>query len=147
MNFYLKKHLCLRAWCLSTLVICITGNAYAALNDATSIFPMTLKSAIKRTLANNPQLHEFNFKQQMITSEAKTAALKPGFALGVEVENFLGSGEIAGIKGVELTLTLSSVIEMGDKIQARINVTDVKRQMLVVEKQVQASLYSPGVAT
>jgi cobalt-zinc-cadmium efflux system outer membrane protein len=138
MNFYLKKHLCLRAWCLSTLVICITGNAYAALNDATSVFPMTLESAIKRTLANNPQLHEFNFKQQMITSEAKTAALKPGFALGVEVENFLGSGEIAGIKDVELTLTLSSVIEMGDKIQARINVTDVKRQMLVVEKQVRS---------
>jgi cobalt-zinc-cadmium efflux system outer membrane protein len=138
MNFYLKKHLCLRAWCLSTLVICITGNAYAALNEATSVFPMTLKSAIKRTLANNPQLHEFNFKQQIITGEAKTAALKPGFALGVEVENFLGSGEVAGIKDVELTLTLSSVIEMGDKIHARINVTDVKRQMLVVEKQVRS---------
>lgn len=135
---FFKKHLCLRAWCLSTLMMCITSNAYAAVNDANSAFAMTLESAIKRTLANNPLLHEFDFKQQIMTGEAKTAALKPGFALGVEVENFLGSGEVSGIKELELTLSLSSVIEMGDKIHARINVTDVKRQMLVVEKQVRS---------
>lgn len=133
---FFRKHPCLRAWCLSTLVICITGNAYAALNDPSSAFPMTLESAIKRTLANNPQLHEFDFKQKIMTGEAKTAALKPSYALGVELENFFGSGEVSGIKDMELTLTLSSVIEMGDKIHARINVSDVKHQMLVVEKQV-----------
>jgi cobalt-zinc-cadmium efflux system outer membrane protein len=56
--------------------------------------------------------------------------------VGVEAENFLGSGQVSGIKDLEVTLTLSSVIEMGDKIHARINVSNVKRQMLVAEKQV-----------
>ncbi|WP_039988328.1 TolC family protein [Paraglaciecola arctica] len=118
--------------------MCFTSNAYAALNDADNTFPMTLESAIKRTLANNPQLHEFDFRQQVITGEAKTAALKPGYVMGVEVENFLGSGEVAGIKDMDLTLTLSSVIEMGNKIHARKNVLDIKRQMLDVEKQVRS---------
>ncbi|GAC17150.1 hypothetical protein GARC_0168 [Paraglaciecola arctica BSs20135] len=120
------------------MVMCFTSNAYAALNDADNTFPMTLESAIKRTLANNPQLHEFDFRQQVITGEAKTAALKPGYVMGVEVENFLGSGEVAGIKDMDLTLTLSSVIEMGNKIHARKNVLDIKRQMLDVEKQVRS---------
>jgi cobalt-zinc-cadmium efflux system outer membrane protein len=52
----------------------------------------------------------------VIAGEAKTAALRLGYAVGVEVENFLGSGDVSGIKDVELTITLSSVIEMGDKL-------------------------------
>ena len=71
-----------------------------------------------------------------MVGEAKTAALKPAYTLGVEVENFFGSGEVAGIQDLELTLTLSSVIEMGDKIHARKNISDLKGQMLVVQKQV-----------
>jgi cobalt-zinc-cadmium efflux system outer membrane protein len=135
---FFKKHRCLRAWCFSTLVMCFTSNAYSALNDANSTFPITLESAIKRTLVNNPQLHEFNFSQKMVAGEAKTAALNPGYAVGVEVENFLGSGEVSGIKDMELTLTLSSVIELGDKIHARKKVWDLKRQTLVVEKQLRS---------
>jgi cobalt-zinc-cadmium efflux system outer membrane protein len=135
---FFKKHLCLWALGLSTLVLCNASNANTALNDLNSNFPITLESAIKRTLANNPQLHEFDFKQQVITGEAKTAALKPGYAVGVEAENFLGSGDVSGIQNLELTLTLSSVIELGDKIHARTNVSNLKRQMLVVEKQLRS---------
>jgi len=118
--------------------MCLSGNTYAALNAANNGFPVTLETAIKRTIANNPQLYEFDFKQKIIAGEAKTAALKPGYAVGVEVENFLGSGAVSGIKEMELTLTLSSVIEMGDKLDARKNVSKVKRQMLVVEKQLRS---------
>ena len=135
---FFKMHLCLRAWCLGTLVMCISGNVYAAINDANNAFPMTLESAIKRTLVNNPQLHEFDFKQKVIAGEAKTAALKPSYAVGVEMENFLGRGEVSGVKDLELTLTLSSVIELGDKIHARKNVWDVKRQMVNVQKKVRS---------
>jgi cobalt-zinc-cadmium efflux system outer membrane protein len=56
------------------LLSCISSNTYAALNTAITInntistniekntFPLTLNSAIKRTLVNNPQLHEFDFR-------------------------------------------------------------------------------------
>jgi cobalt-zinc-cadmium efflux system outer membrane protein len=72
--------------------------------------PITLDRAIKRTLANAPYWHEFNFKQQALEGELKTAALKPALNAGIELENFLGTGEVSGIKDTELTLTLSSVI-------------------------------------
>jgi cobalt-zinc-cadmium efflux system outer membrane protein len=143
----LKKRSRLRAWGLISLLTCTSSSAYAVLNIAntTSVvdsanavkkaFPLTLESAIKRTLINNPQLHEFDFKRQINTGKATTAALEPGYAVGVELENFLGSGDVAGIKNLELTLTLSSVIELGDKLVARKNVSDVKQQMLIVQKQ------------
>ena len=113
----------------------ITINNTNSTNTVKNTFPLTLNTAIKRTLINNPQLHEFDFKQQINTGEAKTAALKSGYVLGVELENFLGSGGVSGIKDLELTLTLSSVIELGDKVAARKNVSDVKQQMLIVQKQ------------
>lgn len=134
-NSFLKKRLCQWAWGCGTLLTCITGNAFAALSLTNSVVPMTLNSAIKRTLTNNPQLHEFDFRQLMASGEAKTAALKPSYVVGVDVENFLGSGEVAGIKALELTLTLSSVIELGGKLHARENVSNVKQQKLLVEKQ------------
>jgi len=142
-----KKHLRLWAWGLISLLTCISSNTHAVLNIANSAntanstntvknnFPLTLNSAIKRTLINNPQLHEFDFKQQINTGEATTAALKPGYALGVELENLLGSGDVSGIKDVELTLTLSSVIELGDKVVARKNVSEVKQQMLMAQRK------------
>ena len=141
---FLKKHPCLWAWGLISLLTCINGNTYAVLNIASAAsntniakntFPLTLKSAIKRTLVNNPQLHEFDIKQQINTGEAKTVALKPGYAVGIELENFLGSGDVSGIKDLELTLTLSSIIELGNKVAVRRNVSDVKQQMLIVQKQ------------
>jgi cobalt-zinc-cadmium efflux system outer membrane protein len=135
---FFKKHLCLRAWYLSTLVMCVSGNAYAVLNVLNSAFPMILKSAIKRALINNPQLHEFNFRQRMIAGEPKAAALRPGYTVEVEVENFLGSGDVSGTKDVEFTINLSSVIEMVDKLHARTNISDVKHQRLVVEKKVRS---------
>jgi cobalt-zinc-cadmium efflux system outer membrane protein len=143
----LKKRPCLWAWGLISLLTCTSSSAYAVLNIAntTSVvnsanaeknaFPLTLESAIKRTLINNPQLHEFDFKQQINIGKATTAALEPSYAVGVELENFLGSGDVAGIKNLELTLTLSSVIELSDKLVARKNVSDVKQQMLIVQKQ------------
>lgn len=55
--------------------------------------------------------------------------------VSVELENFLGSGDVFGIKNLELTLTLSSIIELGNKVAARRNVSDVKQQMVIVQKQ------------
>ncbi|MDP5129824.1 MAG: TolC family protein [Paraglaciecola sp.] len=97
---------------------------------------ITLEGAIKRTLANAPYLHEFTFKKQALEGELKTAALKPELNAGIELENFLGTGEVSGIKDTELTLTLSSVIEFGDKVQARSGFTRAKSQVIEAQKQI-----------
>ncbi|MCF2949273.1 TolC family protein [Paraglaciecola aquimarina] len=96
---------------------------------------ITLQSAIQRTLANSPELHEFTFRQQAIEGEIKTASLKPALNAGIEVENFLGTGEVSGIKDSELTLTLSSVIELGNKLASR--KAFAKAQSTLVEEQKQ----------
>ncbi|KXI29513.1 transporter [Paraglaciecola hydrolytica] len=96
---------------------------------------MTLQSAIQQTLTNSPELHEFTYKQEAIEGEIKTASLKPALNAGIEVENFLGTGEVSGIKGSELTLTLSSVIELGNKLNSR--KAFAKAQFTLVEAQKQ----------
>ncbi|MEQ3652063.1 MAG: TolC family protein [Glaciecola sp.] len=109
--------------------------AFAAMNEYA---PQTiaLESAIKRTMANEPLLYEFSVKQRILEGDTKTASLKPAYSMGVEVENVLGTGEVSGIKDAEVTLTLSSVIELGDKLHARGQVIDVKRNQLAIQRQI-----------
>ena len=97
---------------------------------------LTLEDTIRMTLANNPSLYEFEFKQRVIDGESKTAALKPALSAGVELENLLGTGEVSGIKELEVTLTLSSVLQLNDKPAARLNVLSERRIQQDVEKQI-----------
>ena len=97
---------------------------------------LTLEDTIRMTLANNPSLYEFEFKQRVIDGESKTAALKPALSAGVELENLLGIGEVSGIKELEVTLTLSSVLQLNDKPAARLNVLSERRIQQDVEKQI-----------
>ena len=97
---------------------------------------LTLEDTIRMTLANNPSLYEFEFKHRVIDGESKTAALKPALSAGVELENLLGTGEVSGIKELEVTLTLSSVLQLNDKPAARLNVLSERRIQQDVEKQI-----------
>ena len=97
---------------------------------------LTLEDTIRMTLANNPSLYEFEFKQRVIDGESKTAAFKPALSAGVELENLLGTGEVSGIKELEVTLTLSSVLQLNDKPAARLNVLSERRIQQDVEKQI-----------
>ena len=97
---------------------------------------LTLEDTIRMTLANNPSLYEFEFKQRVIDGESKTAALKPALSAGVELENLLGTGEVSGIKELEVTLTLSSVLQLNDKPAARLNVLSERRIQQDVENQI-----------
>jgi cobalt-zinc-cadmium efflux system outer membrane protein len=133
---FIKEHLYLWVFSVSALVIGAAGNVYALQNEAADAVSITLEQAIKHTLTHNPQLHEFDFKQQIVAGEAKTAALTPGYSLGVELENVMGSGDASGINDAELTLTLSSVIELGDKVNARKGITDAQRQHVLVQRKV-----------
>ena len=55
---------------------------------------------------------------------------------GVELENFLGTGEVSGLKELEVTLTLSSVLQLNDKPAARLNVLSERRIQQDVEKRI-----------
>ncbi|GGY79312.1 cobalt transporter [Cellvibrio zantedeschiae] len=97
---------------------------------------LSLRDAITATLARNPQLSSFQFRRQALEGELQTAGLKPAMRLGTTLENAAGSGDYKGTKGAELTLALSSVIELGDKRDARMGVVTERQQALAVEQRI-----------
>jgi cobalt-zinc-cadmium efflux system outer membrane protein len=134
--FSLKRSMRVCAMGVYSMVIFAYLPVQAQVQNSNEIKPITLESAIKRTLANAPYLHEFTFKQQALEGELKTAALKPELNASIELENFLGTGAVSGIKDTELTLTLSSVIEFGDKIEARTDFASAKSRVIEAQKQI-----------
>ncbi|WP_323844176.1 TolC family protein [Microbulbifer magnicolonia] len=96
---------------------------------------LTLSAAIERTLAQNPELAVFRMRDGALQGRALTAALRPPLALDAELENFAGTG---GARDAELTVSISSVIELGGQRQARIDTVYAARDLLLVDKQVKA---------
>lgn len=99
---------------------------------------LSLATAIERTMQQHPSLQVYTIRQSAIDAEDRTAALSPGYELGFEVENAAGSGEFSGIDGAEFSVSLSSVIEMGDKLAARGAVINEKRAVLLAQQKIQA---------
>lgn len=96
---------------------------------------LTLAEAIDRTLARNPELAVFRLRDAALAGRAQTAALRPALELGAELENFAGEG---GSSEAELTVSLSSVIELGGKRGARVGVVSARRDLLLAEEQAAA---------
>lgn len=99
---------------------------------------LTLNTALKRALEQNPSLKVFDFRNTALTGQLETANLKPAYELGLEAENFSGSDEFSGFDGAELTVSLSSVLEMGDKRTARRSIVSNSRSVLDAQRQVES---------
>jgi len=97
---------------------------------------LELSSAIKRTLGQSPSLRVFKFRNMALKGQKETASLHPAYEVGFEAENFSGSGDFSGSDNVEITVSLSSVIEMGDKRTARVNVVNSSHAQLEAQRQV-----------
>ncbi len=108
--------------------------AHAEATDNT----LTLNTALKRALERNPSLKVFDFRNTALAGQLETANLKPAYELGLEAENFSGSDELSGFGGVELTVSLSSVLEMGDKRAARRGIVSNARSVLDAQRQVES---------
>jgi len=97
---------------------------------------LSLSTAIQRTIGQNPTLKVFEFRQTALRGELETARLKPAYELEFEAENFAGSGNLSGLNGAELTIALSSVIEMGHKQSARIGLVSQSQSALTRQQEV-----------
>lgn len=138
MKFSLSSPVRVHAWVVSMMIVLLTTHTVVvAQTNSTTNREMTLQSAIQRTLTNSPELHEFTYRQQAVEGEIKTASLKPEVTAGIELENFLGTGDVSGTKDTEMTLTLSSVIELGNKLNSRKEFTKAQSTLVEAQKQVQ----------
>ncbi len=122
-------------YAFAVLACCFTSPL--TLQAATQSPALSLEKAIEWTLEKNPRLHQFKFVRQGILGQRETGALSPGYELGLEVENAAGSGAMNGLDAAEVTLSLSSVIELGDKLKSRLSVADAGLDVFEVNRQAQ----------
>jgi cobalt-zinc-cadmium efflux system outer membrane protein len=98
---------------------------------------LTLTQAVAATLARNPDLQASTYELRAAEARITQAGLRPVPELGLELENFAGSGAVRGTDALETTLTLSRVIELGGKRDARITTAGAARDLVNVERQTQ----------
>lgn len=117
---------------LPLLILCVFATPVDAKNTQESL---SLNQAISRTLAENPQLHQFSVKKEGLLGQRTSSDFSPPIHVGIGIENVGGSGELSGINAMETTLALSSVIELGSKRNARISVAEARINALEYHKQ------------
>lgn len=127
----LKTHRAGRQCALLLVLLCLTPASFAQGG-------LTLSEAIRRTLQNNPQLQVFEAKRQMAEGQKRSAGLSPARVVGLESENMLGSGDYQGLDQAEVTLSLSSTLELGGKRDARFALADSRLLQLDAERKAQA---------
>ncbi|WP_226668661.1 TolC family protein [Microbulbifer aggregans] len=118
---------------LPATLLCAGTGAQAAPNNPPPL--LSLQEAMQRTLQQNPTLAVFDFRQKMLDGRAYTAGLNPGVRLETEFEN-IASGDDG--EEPEVTVALSSVIELGGKRSARDQVVGGERLVLDSEQRLQA---------
>ena len=99
---------------------------------------MTGVHAHERFSRCTAQVRGFEFRDEALQGQAETAALKPALEIGADIENIVGTGNLQGIDGTELTVSVSSVIELGNKRDARMASIGARRGQLDAERQVEA---------
>ena len=99
---------------------------------------LTLASAIKRTLKDNPALKVFKFRQSALEGQLQSQNLRPSYDVGFDMENFAGTNDIGVFNSTEFTLSLSSILEMGGKRAARVGVVKRRGSQLIARRKIEA---------
>ncbi|RNL67511.1 TolC family protein [Zhongshania marina] len=120
--------------CLSIFAVAISLTSLPVFASSSPL-SLSLAKATAITLANNPQLHQFEPKNDALVGQRENSELGPQINTDIELENFAGSGNFSSTQNAELTLALSSVIELGSKRGARTMLADTKLQALEYRRQ------------
>lgn len=130
----INRKIIIRAACVALLG---TGVMPAQLMAENMPQNLELPVAIQRTLKHNPQLLSFGPRFKGLEARAITAKQAPPLALGLSVENFAGSGQLKKLDAAELTLSLSSVIELGGKRNLRSALVSAEAEKLAVLRELE----------
>lgn len=91
---------------------------------------LTLRQALELALAGNPDLFSFSWEVRSGDPRILQARLIPNPELGVEFENFLGSGPLRKFDSLETTLSISQLVELGGKRAARIKLASAEKEVV-----------------
>lgn len=88
---------------------------------------ITLREALALALINNPELAAFSYEARAGEARTIQAGLLPNPEIGTLVENIGGSPAVTG--GVQTTIELGQLIELGGKRSARMRVASVSQNL------------------
>ncbi len=94
---------------------------------------LSLSDAIKQTLVHSPKLAIYPHELRIAEAQIIQSGITPNPRLSLNIDNVLGTGAMSGISGAETSLRLSQLIELGDKRQHRMALTQAKQQNLNAE--------------
>lgn len=94
---------------------------------------LSLREAFDRAMRDNPRIQKYPYEQRMIEAEKLQASLRPNPIVGVELENFAGSGESQGLDNAQLSLSFSQLIELGGKRERRVDYATARERQLAAE--------------
>lgn len=94
---------------------------------------LTMRDALSRTLQSNPDLAAYQYVLKANDGRVTQAGFRPNPVLTSELENVFGSDDTQGLKGAELTLGLSQLIELGGLRDKRVAVARSARAGLEAE--------------
>lgn len=118
---------------LGTLLVLIAlpiGSLCAqAPSDATP-GTMTLADALQRAIAAEPRLRLNATRAEAAEGQIEQAGLRPNPVIGVEAENFFGTGPLSGAQGLEITIGISQVIETAGKRARRTELARSERVLV-----------------
>jgi cobalt-zinc-cadmium efflux system outer membrane protein len=124
----------LLAWtagCCALLTLCSSHGA-APVND-----DLTLDEVIARVLEHNPALQAAGHNSRAAAARIRQAAQTNPWRVGLERENFAGSGTTSGTDALEATLSLSRIVQTGSQPQLRGELARQEAALLDSEQQAQ----------
>ena len=90
---------------------------------------ITLPEALLRAEQGNPDLAAQGLSARAIEALKEQAGLRPNPVLGLELENFVGTGPNQGFDGAVATVQASQTFERGDKRAQRIVLADARSEV------------------
>lgn len=99
---------------------------------------LNFNDAARKTLGAHPQFRQFSLALAAAKAREAQATLRPGFELSGTLENVLGSGAASSLQSAELTLSLGSVFERGEKRTRRVDVAQSATALLSVQNRIDA---------
>lgn len=90
---------------------------------------LSLTDAFQRAVAADPSLPAAGARVDAALAGERQSGASPNPSLGLEVENFAGSGALSGFDEAETTLSYEQQIELGGKRDARVGLARREREV------------------
>ena len=118
-------------------LLSVTCGLAVLLPRAFAAEPLTLSQALATALQKNPTLKVHSFGTRIAETRILQAGLKPNPELSVQAENFLGTGALSGVKGLETTVQLSQVIDLAGSRTRRVETATAARELADADYEMQ----------